>query len=79
MLTQDLALCTGPVHHQLVRIDLIIEAFFVFNSMTLYISSVNVLISHDHLKLNRYLFYLHITIIIVTMIIRDYVPVSVLF
>ena len=50
----------------------------MFNSMTLYIGSEMVLITDDHLKLNRYFYCLHLTIIII-MIIRDYVPVSVLF
>ena len=47
--------------------------------MTLYIGCVIVLITDDHLKLNRYFFCLYFTIIIIIMIIRDYVPVSVMF
>ena len=77
MLTQHLALCTVSVHHQLVRIDWIIEPLFVLNSMTLYIGCVMVM--DDHLKLNRFFFCLHLIIIIIFIIIRDYVPVSVLF
>ena len=44
----------------------------MFNSMTLYIGSVIAHITDDHLKLNRYLFCLYLTIIIIIMIIRDY-------
>ena len=51
----------------------------MFNSITLYIGSVIVIITDDHLKLNRYLFLLLVTIISIIMIIRHYVPVSVLF
>ena len=47
--------------------------------MTLYIGCVMVIVSDDHLKLNRFFFCLHLTIIIIITIICDYVPVSVLF